>query len=148
MICKLGGLTKPKENVYWHCVAGQNAIRDKDAEHNWVWHILIAFHLDKFGSTAAWEGWNQSGCSWKTASHYVATSAPYGKCVCVKSRRKDPDGSLTNIQSRLNYQCTCISVSARKQHSFESGREYYLSLLLNQQRFDDADVKKLQRHNP
>lgn len=71
-----------KGNISQHCVAGQNAIRGKDAEHNWVWHMLIAFHLDKFGSTAGREGCNRSGCSWKTTSHYVAARAPYGKCVC------------------------------------------------------------------
>lgn len=46
-----GWSDKMKGNISQHCVAGQNAIRDKDAEHNWVWHMLIAFHLDKFGST-------------------------------------------------------------------------------------------------
>lgn len=32
-----------------HRVAGQNPIRGEDAGHNWVRHVLIAFHLDGFG---------------------------------------------------------------------------------------------------
>lgn len=41
------------------CVARQNAIRHKDAEHKCVWRALIDFHLDKSGCTAGGEHWNQ-----------------------------------------------------------------------------------------
>lgn len=77
---------KIKGNIYQHCVAGQNAIRDRAAESNWVWHMLIAFHLDKFGCTVcSWTGGQES--EWILLENKKSLCCCASACcqICVKS---------------------------------------------------------------
>lgn len=124
---KLVGRTEQKEMCSpKHGVAGQNAIRGEDAAHNWVWHVLMAFHLDKRGCTAGPER-GQRGSRGAASGleapaeqdNRAAVSKPFGECVsvrgCVKSR---PKGAWllphTNNGASRIYRCSCISVSAQK----------------------------------
>lgn len=77
-------------NISQHCVAGQNAIRDEDAEHNWVWHMLIALHLHKFGSTVwSWTRGLKSEWMLLENNKSLCCSATAGCQACVKSPPKE-----------------------------------------------------------
>lgn len=75
-------------------------------------------------SKAGREGRNQSGCSWKTTSHYVAARAPAAKHVWSHRQRSLIAPSQTREPDC--YQCTCISVTAWILHLFKIWSEHSL----------------------
>lgn len=115
-LSKLVGRTEQKEMCSpKHGVAGQNAIRGEDAAHNWVWHVLMAFHLDKRGSTAGRER-GQMGS--RGAAIGLEAPAEQDNCVSVwvcecawSLGQKEPDCSLTQTTEPVVFIGAAASLS-------------------------------------
>lgn len=124
-VVRAGWSDKTEENVWTkHGVAGQNAIRGEDAEHNWVWHVLMAFHLDKSGRTAGPQGEERGGGGggWKSdwmllhnKSLCSSVAAGWQVCECEVSAKRSLIAPHTETREPVAvYRRSCISVSAQK----------------------------------